>query len=347
MSSPVTIAVDAMGGDLAPRAAVEGSVAALSESPCSLVLVGDADALERELERHEVDEERLRVVHAEEVVGMEEPAITPLRKKRRSSIRVTADLVRSGEAQGMFSAGNTGAAMISAKVAIGMIEGVDRPALSAVMPTLRGSTLVLDVGANVDSKAEYLRQFAVMGHSYAKQILDRPSPRIGLLSIGEEEGKGTELTREVFKLMESASLNFAGNVEGRDIFAGTVDVIICDGFVGNVMLKSAESLAELILHFAREELGNSWRGKLGYLLARPAFKRLQRRMDYSEYGAATLLGVQGSCFIGHGSSNAKAVKISIVKAAEFSAAELHAKMRDQIAELHRLESEIFEKEGPV
>lgn len=336
-----------MGGDLAPRAAIEGSIAALAESPCALILVGDSEVIRQGLEGHEIDDDRLRIVHAEEVVGMDEAPISPIRRKRRSSIRLCADLVRDGEAQGMFSAGNTGAAMISAKMVIGTIEGVDRPALSAVVPTVSGSTLLLDVGANVDSKAEYLRQFAVMGHSYAELILDRPSPRIGLLSIGEEKSKGTDLTRQVFKMMESASLNFVGNVEGRDVFAGTVDVIICDGFVGNVMIKSAESLAELMLHFAREELGRSWRGKLAYLLARPAFKRLQSRMDYSDYGAATLLGVKGSCFIGHGRSNAKAIKNSIVKAAAFSAADLHGKMRKSIAELHRFESEIFENKEVV
>ena len=336
-----------MGGDLAPGAAVEGAVAALSESPCSLILVGRENAIRAELSGRDFDRDRLRIVHAEEVVEMDEPAISPIRKKRRSSIRLCANLVRQGEAQGMFSAGNTGAAMISAKMVIGMIEGVDRPALSAVLPTATGSTLVLDVGANVDAKAEYLRQFAVLGHFYAEQILNRPSPRIGLLSIGEEKGKGTDVTRQVFKMMESASLNFAGNVEGRDIFAGTVDVIICDGFVGNVMLKSAESLAELIDQLLREELSRSWRGKLGYLVARPAFQRLRTRIDYSEYGAATLLGVKGSCFIGHGRSSAKAVKTSIVKAAEFSAADLHHRIRERIADLHRFESQVLQTEEAV
>ena len=341
MPSPITVAVDAMGGDHAPAAVVRGAVDALQEADCSLILVGDETTIRDILSDRKFDNGRLEIVDTDEVVGMQEPATTPIRQKRRSSVRLCADLVHQGRAHGMVSAGNTGAAMIVAKMVIGTIEGVDRPALSMLVPNPKGSTLVLDVGANVDSKAEYLRQFAVLGHSYAQEILGTSSPRVGLLSIGEEEGKGTDLTREVFKIMESGSLNFVGNVEGRDVFAGTVDVIICDGFVGNVLLKSCESLVELMAHLVNEEIQKSWISRLGYFLARPAFARLRRCVDSTEYGAAQLLGIKGACFIGHGNSNAKAIKNSVLKATEFCQADLHLKMREKIAELHRFEVQLL------
>jgi glycerol-3-phosphate acyltransferase PlsX len=329
-----------MGGDHAPASVVEGVLLALRESSCSVLLVGDEPSIRRELERLPAPDGRLEIVHAEEVVGMDESPVTPIRKKRRSSIRLCADLVREGRAQGMFSAGNTGAVMIAAKMVIGTIEGVDRPALAAVMPSMSGFTLVLDVGANVDTKVEHLRQFAVMGHFYAQEILHTPAPRIGLLSIGEEAGKGTDFTRQVFKIMESLRLNFVGNVEGRDVFRGSVDVIVCDGFVGNVMLKSSEALGEMIGAMLRDEMAASLRNRVGYLLAKPAFKALINRLDYSEYGAAPLLGVKGGCFIGHGVSNAKAVKNAVLKAREFCEAELHQRMREKIAEMRVFEESL-------
>jgi glycerol-3-phosphate acyltransferase PlsX len=354
------IAVDAMGGDFAPRQAVEGAVRAAFEDGAAILLVGDKSRVEAELARlpayaklgqadgprgGAASPGRIEVVHAEEVVGMDEPAITPIRRKRRSSIRICAELVKSGQAQAMFTAGNTGAAMITAKMIIGMVPGVDRPALAAVFPNPNGYTVVLDVGANVDSKPEHLREFAVMGHFYAQEVIGTPSPRIGLMSIGEEEGKGTDLTREVFKALKATGLNFVGNVEGRDVFKGSVDVIVCDGFVGNVMLKSAEALAELIFRMLREELGRSPRAKLGYLLAKPAFARFRQRTDYSEYGAAPLLGVNGGCFIGHGRSNARAVQSAIRRAVEFSTAQLDKKIGEKLAELHRQESRLLDRQG--
>lgn len=343
------IAVDAMGGDFAPQSAVEGAYRAAVEDGTSILLVGDTARVEPELAR--LARARpvrrggagggIEVVHAEEVVGMDEPAITPIRKKRRSSIRVCAELVRDGRAQSMVSAGNTGAAMIAAKMVIGAIKGVDRPALAAVMPTRGGRVVLLDVGANVDSKPSHLREFAVMGHFYAQAVLGTPSPRVGLLSIGEEEGKGTDLTREVFKVLKRTGLNFVGNVEGGDVFNGSVDVIVCDGFVGNAVLKSAEAAAELIASMLREELGKSVRTKLGYLLAKPAFAALRARTHYSEYGAAPLLGVDGGCFIGHGRSNPVAMQNAIRRAVEFSTAEVHRKIRDKLAELHGQEQRLL------
>lgn len=337
------IAVDAMGGDFAPQHVVEGAVRSAVDDGAEILLVGDRARVEAEIARHGARPRNLEVIHAEEVVGMDEPAITPIRKKRRSSIRICAELVKEGRAQAMVTAGNTGAAMISAKMVIGTVAGLDRPALAAVLPNLHGRTVVLDVGANVDSKAVHLREFAVMGHFYAQEVIGTPSPRIGLMSIGEEEGKGTDFTREVFKVLQSTGLNFVGNVEGRDVFNGSVDVIVCDGFVGNVILKSAEALAEMVGKMLREEIERGIRTRLGYLLAKPAFDAFRRRTDYSEYGAAPLLGVNGGCFIGHGRSNAKAIQNAIRRAVEFSAVRVDQKIRDKIAELHSQEARLLGK----
>ncbi len=334
------IAVDAMGGDFAPRSAVEGAVEAAVEDGSSILLVGDQRRIERELARLPDAQGRIEVVHASQVVAMEEPAVA-VRKKRDSSIRVCARLVREGRAQAMFTAGHTGATVIAAKTVIGAVPGVDRPALAGVFPTQRGRTVVLDVGANINAKAGHLRQYAVMGHFYAQEIIGTPAPRIGLMSIGEEEGKGTEITRQVFKVLKTTGLNFVGNVEGRDVFRGTVDVIVCDGFVGNVMLKSSESLASYLGSLLGEELRGSWRTRLGSWLVRPAFASYRRRIDWSEYGAAPLLGVRGGCFIGHGRSRAKAIKNAVRRAREFCAADLHNEIQDKVAELHMQEERLL------
>src|SRR5215210_260958 len=335
------IAVDAMGGDFAPQCAVEGAVSAALNDHAEVLLVGDRARIEAELARLGKRPKGIEIVHAEEVVGMDEPAITPIRKKRRSSIRICAELVKEGRAQAMVTAGNTGAAMISAKMVIGTVAGVDRPALAAVLPNIKGRTVLLDVGANVDSKPIHLREFAVMGHFYAQEVIGTPSPRIGLMSIGEEEGKGNDVTREVFKVLKTTGLNFLGNVEGRDVFNGNADVIVCDGFVGNVILKSAEALAEMIFRMLREEVESSARTKAGYVLAKPAFDRFRQRTDYREFGAAPLLGVNGGCFIGHGRSNPRAIQNAIRRAVEFSAAQLDRKIHDKIAELHSQEERLL------
>lgn len=340
------IAVDAMGGDFAPQCAVEGAVSAAVDDGAEVLLVGDRDRIEAELAHLGKRPRGIEIVHAEEVVGMDEPAITPIRKKRRSSIRICAELVKEGRAQAMVTAGNTGAAMISAKMVIGTVAGVDRPALAAVLPNVQGRTVLLDVGANVGTKANHLREFAVMGHFYAQELIGTPSPRIGLMSIGEEEGKGTDLTREVFKVLKNTGLNFVGNVEGRDVFNGSVDVIVCDGFVGNVILKSAEAVAEMVGKMLREEIERGIRTRVGYLFAKPAFDAFRKRTDYSEFGAAPLLGVNGGCFIGHGRSNAHAIQNAIRRATEFSAVRLDQKIRDKIAELHSQEARLLsEKPG--
>jgi len=333
------IAVDAMGGDFAPRSAVEGACSAAREG-VEIVLVGDARVLEGELERLGSGRDRLTIEHAEEVVAMEEPALA-VRQKRQSSIRVCARLVKEGRAGAAVTAGNTGAAMIAAKTVIGAIPGVDRPALAAVFPNRKGRSVVLDVGANLTAKAAHLRQFAVMGHFYAQDVLGTTAPRVGLMSVGEEEGKGTELAREAFKVLARTGLNFVGNVEGGDVFSGDVDVIVCDGFVGNVMLKSGESLAGYLGSLMRTEMRRSWRRRLGYLLARPAFDEVRKRTHWSEYGAVPLLGVNAGFFIGHGRSDARAILNAVRRAVEFCAADLHRKIRRKVAELHDQEDRLL------
>ncbi len=332
------IAVDAMGGDHAPRSAVAGACRAAAEG-VEIVLVGDRTRIEPEIERVGGGA-RLAIEHADQVVAMDERPLA-VRQKTRSSIRVCARLVKEGRAQAVVTAGNTGAAMIAAKTVIGSIPGVDRPALAAVFPNRTGRTVVLDVGANLSAKAAHLRQFAVMGHFYAQDVLGTPAPRVGLMSVGEEEVKGTEIAREAFKVLARTGLNFVGNVEGSDVFSGDVDVIVCDGFVGNVMLKSGESLAGFLSVLMRETMRSTWRSRLGYLLARPAFDEYRRRTHWSETGAVPLLGVRAGFFIGHGRSNARAIRNAVRRAVEFCDADLHRKIRDKVAELHDQEDRLL------
>ena len=261
--------------------------------------------------------------------------------KRNSSIRVCANLVAEGKANAMVSAGHTGAAMTSAYKVLGMIEGVSRPALAAVLPSASaaGYTVLLDVGANVDAKPAHLREFAVMGHFYSQMLFGIDAPRVGLLSIGEEEGKGNELTKETFRVLKEAGLNFMGNAEGRDIFNGNADVIVCDGFIGNVVLKASESLAEMMRTLIREEITSTFTRKMGALLAKGAFADVKKRTDYAEYGGAPLLGVKGGCIISHGRSNAKAVKNAIRVACEFANKRVDVQIREKINVLHSREHE--------
>ena len=336
------IAVDAMGGDDAPGPLVHGALESLREAGLRLFLVGDRQAIEDEIEAHGGAAERIEIIHADQVVDMSDPAIAPIRRKRRSSIRICAELVRDGRAQALVSAGNTGATMIAAKMVIGTIAGVDRPALAGLFPNRTGGrTVVLDVGANVGTKTAHLRQFAVMGHFYAQEILDTPSPRVGLMSIGEESAKGTERTRGVFGVLEQAGLNFIGNVEGRAVFDGSADVIVCDGFVGNAILKASEAAVEMMSSMLEEELSRSLLTKAGYLLARRSFRNLRRRTHYEETGGVPLLGVEGGCFVAHGRSGSRAIKNSILRAAEFCEAEVHLKIRDKVSELHSQEARLL------
>jgi phosphate acyltransferase len=317
------IAVDAMGGDHGPSVVVEGAVAAVRESGASVILVGDATAVESEIRRSGAESLAIEVRHASQVVGMGESPSHALRRKRDSSLRIAADLVRDGLASAFVSAGNTGAALAVSMFSIGVLRGVDRPAIAAVLPSLRGYTVLLDVGANVNPKPWHLFQFGVMGHVYARDILKVESPRVGLLSVGEEEGKGNDLTRETYEQMKDSSLNFIGNVEGRDIYNGHCDVVVTDGFTGNVSLKTSESLAEMLSAMIREELTRDVRSRIAAALALPAFQRFRKRVDYTEMGGAPLLGIDGAAVICHGASPPKAIKNAVRVAAEWAKAGLN------------------------
>src|SRR5687768_6784288 len=330
------ISLDAMGGDHAPDEIVQGALLALDEYPgVEILLVGREEVLREKLGNSIPS--RVELVDAREVVDMTDNALAPLRRKRNSSIRVCANLVAEGKAAAMVSAGHTGAAMTSAYKVIGTIEGVSRPALAAVLPSAKGHTILLDVGANVDAKPANLREFAVMGHFYSQMLFGIDAPRVGLLSIGEEEGKGNELTKETFRVLKEAGLNFMGNAEGRDIFNGNADVIVCDGFIGNVVLKASESLGEMVSKMLRTEVTRTTGRKVGALILKGAFDDIKKRMDYSEYGGAPLLGVNGGCIVCHGRSNAKAIKNAIRVARDFAMNRIDAKIRDKISDLHTRE----------
>jgi phosphate acyltransferase len=317
------IAVDAMGGDHGPAVVVEGAIAAVREFGASVILVGDRDAVEGEVRRLGAESLGLEIRHASEVVGMAESPSLALRRKRDSSLRVAAELVRDGKASAFISAGNTGAALAISMFVIGVLRGIDRPAIAAVLPSLRGFTVLIDAGANVTPKAWHLFQFAIMGHVYARDILGLERPRVGLLSVGEEEGKGNDLTRETYDLLKESRLNFIGNIEGRDVYNGSCDVIVTDGFTGNVALKISESLAEMVGAMIKEELTRDLRSKMGAALAVPAFGRFRKRVDYTEMGGAPLLGIDGAAIICHGASPVKAIKNAVRVAAEWAKAGLN------------------------
>ena len=329
----LTIAVDAMGGDHAPKSEVDGAVRAARTLGVKVLLVGREDVVRRELVEHDGYRDLpIEIVPASEVITMEDSAAKAVRSKRDSSMRVAARLVRDGVAEGFVSAGNTGAVMATAKMVQGVVPGVYRPALAGAFPTIiKGSpVVVVDVGANVDCEPSMLAQFAIMGEIYSRIILGRPKPRVGILSIGEEAHKGNEVTRSATRLMKDLTLNFIGNVEGRDIYGGQVDVIVCDGFIGNVALKVSEGLVEMVRHLLRESLEATISGKIGYVLAKSAFLDFKKRVDYSEYGGAPLLGVRGSCIICHGRSNGNAIKNAIRVAKEFCECRVNQRIEDEL-----------------
>ncbi len=325
------IAVDAMGGDNAPHAVVAGAVQAAREFGVGIILVGIEQTIETELKKHlQVKTLPIEIRNATEVVDMLDSPATVFRRKKDSSIRVANELVKRGEAVAVISAGHTGAAMATSLFVIGKLEGVERPAIATFMPNVKGTSIVLDVGANVDCKPMHLVQFAVMGEVYAKYLLKIPSPRVGLLSIGEEATKGNELTKEAFKLLTETSVNFIGNVEGRDVMSGKADVVVCDGFIGNVVLKVSESVAEAIGLMIRENIGDNLVRKLGYFMMRPAFRALKRRVDYAEYGGAPLIGIDGISIISHGRSSDRAIKNAIRVAAELAKSEVNKHIHEDI-----------------
>jgi glycerol-3-phosphate acyltransferase PlsX len=313
------VALDAMGGDFAPAVTVEGAVETVNESDdIDLILVGDEPSLKEKLSGKRFPSQRIEIRHASQIVGMDEPALTGLRKKKDSSIRRAVELVKNGEADAVVSAGHSGVAMAISLLMLGTSEGVDRPAIATIMPTLKGPIVLLDVGANVDCSAENLLQFALMGDAYCKTMFSNPEPKIALLSIGEEETKGNIVTKEAFKLIRESGIRFIGNIEGKDIFFGNADVIVCDGFVGNIVLKTSEGLADAILRMLRREIADVAAGRIGYLLLKPALRNFKRKTDYAEYGGAPLLGINGTCIISHGRSSAKAIRNALKVAAEFS-----------------------------
>jgi glycerol-3-phosphate acyltransferase PlsX len=316
---PSVIALDAMGSDRAPKPEIEGAIHAARHYGVRVLLVGPEATIKAELDRHSTASRLpIEIVHASEYITMEDK-VEAIRGKRDSSMRIGLRLVREGRAGGFVTAGNTGAAMATAKMVLGAIPGVDRPALAAVFPTAPGTAaILLDVGANVDCTPQNLEQFAVMGEIYSRAMFGIRRPRIGLLSIGEEESKGNELTRESFQLLKQLPLNFVGNVEGRDLFNGHVDVIVADGFVGNVALKISEGVANLVRTALKESLKATITRQVGYLLSRSAFSDFKKRIDHTEYGGAPLLGVKGACIITHGSSNTNAMKNAVRVAAEFA-----------------------------
>jgi len=328
----IWVAVDAMGGDFAPHHVVDGALAAARHFDLGVTLVGPTDIVEADLARHaDVDRRRVRVVEAPDVIEMADAPTTALRRKPHASIKVAADAVARDEAAALFSAGHTGATVIAAHSAFGMLPGVDRPALAVTIPTIRRPAVLLDVGASVECRPQHLLQFAVMGSVYARIGLGMTSPRVGLLSIGEEETKGNELTREAHRLLKASPLGFIGNVEARDVYSGEADVIVCDGFTGNVALKISEGLVEMVERLLGEELSSTFTMRVGSLLTRRALRHFRRRVDYSEYGGAPLLGVAGVTIVGHGRSSARAVRNAVAMAYRFAATRFIERVEQEIA----------------
>jgi glycerol-3-phosphate acyltransferase PlsX len=329
------IALDAMGSDKAPDPEIEGAILACRQLPVRVHLVGPEDRLKAALQEATRGEDLpIVIVPATEWITMDEKASDAIRKRKKdSTMRVGLRLVKENQVAGFLTAGNTGAAMALAKMVLGALPGVDRPSLAAALPTTTGSPCVLlDVGANVDCKPHNLEQFAVMGEMYARSVLKISRPRVGLLSIGEEEGKGNDLTREALPLLRQLSLNFIGNVEGRDIYNGNVDVVVCDGFVGNVALKTSEGLAKLVRDLLRQSLNSTVTAQVGALLSRKAFNDFKKRLDYSEYGGVPLLGIRGVCIVNHGSSNDRAIYNGIRVTAEFAQAGINQQLEQEFAD---------------
>jgi phosphate acyltransferase len=325
------IAIDAMGGDDAPASVISGALVAARHLQLALLLVGERGAIERELTRHPGSTSLdIQILDAAQRIEMEEAAAIALRQKPGASIRVAADAVRDGKASALFSAGHTGASLMAAHAAFGRLPGVDRPALATIIPTRQRPAVLLDSGANVECRAHHLVQFAVMGVAYARVALDCAEPRVGLLSIGEEETKGNDLTREAHQLLKQAPIRFAGNIDGRHVYSGQADVIVCDGFTGNVTLKISEGLVDTVDELLRQELSSTLGTRMGYLLSRQAYRRFRKRLDYSEYGGAPLVGLNGLCIVGHGRSSPKAVRNAVAMAARFVNVRLVEKLAREI-----------------
>jgi glycerol-3-phosphate acyltransferase PlsX len=329
----VQIALDAMGGDYGSEELIAGALLAVKQTGLSVSLVGDESLLRKHLEVLNPDsksEKLIKIVHSSQVIEMNEHPVDAIRKKKDASIMVAFDLVRRGEADAAVSAGNSGATLAAATRKLGRLEGISRPGIASIFPTLKKPVVLMDIGANVDCRPQHLFQFGVMAAAFSR-INDVKNPRVGLLSIGEETGKGNSLIKETYPLLEKSTLNFIGNVEGRDVFQGEVDVIVCDGFVGNVCLKVSEGLAEAAMQMLRDEIVKSFRAKIGYLLARHAFKAFKKRVDYAEYGGAPLLGIDGIGIICHGKSSAQAIKNALLEAVKMAKGNINKDILDSLA----------------
>ena len=325
------IVVDAMGGDHAPEAVVEGALMAASEYNTEIILTGLSETVQTILDRLDpVHKLPVQVVHADEVVEMHDLPGKVLRSKRKSSMKIGLDLLKEGTASAFVSAGNTGAVLAYSTVILRPLKGVDRPAIAIQLPTLKGNAILLDAGANVDCKTSQLFQFGIMGHVFAEYILGKENPRVGLLSIGEEDGKGNEIVKEVFQMLKASHINFIGNIEGKEVYRGNADVIVCDGFTGNIALKISESLAEMIGTNLKRMFQNNWASKLGYLLLKPQLDQFKKKVDYSETGGAPLLGVNGVVIIAHGNSSPKAIKNAINRARELCEKNINEHIREDI-----------------
>ncbi len=326
----IVIAVDAMGGDHAPGEIIKGALAAVQEAEIKVLLVGKEEVISPFLK--ETSSLPVEVVNALQVVKMSDPPTDAIRAKKDSSIKVAVELVKQGRAQGVFSAGNSGATLAAAMFTLGRLKGVDRPALAGIIPTVKGHAVIIDVGGMVDCRPLHLVQFAVMGHVFAKYILNIPHPKVGLLNIGEEPAKGNETVKKAYSFLQKSPLNFVGNVEGKDVLYHKADVIVCDGFVGNVALKLGEGVVEGLVTLIKQEIKNSILGKLGLFLGKNVLKNVFQRLDYSEYGGAPLLGVNGTVIVGHGRSQAKAVKNGIKMAARFVKQEVNVHLAKGLKE---------------
>lgn len=313
------VALDAMGGDHAPSVNIEGAIETIREhEDIEVILVGDESLVKKELKKKRYIPDRISLEHASQVVEMHESLSAAIRKKKDSSIKIGIELVKSGKADAFVSAGHSGVTMATSLLLLGKSKGVDRPAIATLMPTIRDTFIMLDVGATVDCSPENLLQFALMGNTYCKLILGRTDPKIALLSIGEEDTKGNELTKKAFKLIKNSRLNFIGNIEGKDVFTGKADVVVCDGFIGNIALKISEGLAETIMKMLKREITSDSAGRIGYLLMKPAIKSFKKKTDYDEYGGAPLLGINAASIISHGRSTAKAIKNAIIVASNYA-----------------------------
>jgi len=328
------IALDAMGGDLGPQELIDGALLALEKDDLRITLVGDKSVLEEHLQSVSTKEsllQRIDIVHAQTVVSMDENPVDAIRRKKDSSIMVAFDLVKSGQVSAAVSAGNSGATLAAGVRKLGRLKNVARPGLASAFPTLKGPVVIMDIGANVECRPVHLYQFGVMASAFSR-LYNVAKPRVGLLTIGEESGKGNTLIKEAYNLLDRSNLNFIGNVEGRDVFQGDIDVIVCDGFVGNIVLKISEGLAEAAMKMLREEILKSALAKLGYVLARPAFKEFKKRVDYAEYGGAPLFGIKGIGIVCHGKSSAYAIKNALIGAVEMERLKLNDVIAADLAE---------------